>query len=225
MSKLAGMIPGMPEYLVPKNGDQESTNRLRKFCVIMDSMSNKELDGKVDLHKTDDPSVESRIRRIAAGSGSHPNEVKMLLLAHRQFEGMVGQMSKSGMMGKAGQAKQAQFAQQIRKNPNLINQRLNQMDPRVLQQLGGREQVASMMQQMAKSGGAAPPGGAPNMEAMQAMMGGMGGGFPMPGMMPGAGMPGAGAGGVPDMEAMMKMASAMGMGGGGGMPGFPGAGR
>jgi len=136
----------MPEYLVPKNGDQESTNRLRKFCVIMDSMSNKELDGKVDLRSyQDDPAAESRIRRIAAGSGSHPSEVKMLLIAHKQFEGMVGQMSKTGMMGKAGQAKQAQIAAQMRKNPNLINQRLNQMDPKVIQQLGGREKVAEQM--------------------------------------------------------------------------------
>ena len=250
MSKFAGMIPGMPDYLVPKNGDQESTNRLRKFCVIMDSMSNKELDGQFDWHgKKDDLVVQSRIRRIAAGSGSHPAEVQMLLLAHRQFAGMVGQMSKSGLLasgGKAGQQQaklqQAQMAAQLRKNPNLIQQRLNQMDPRVLQQMGGREHVAAMMQQMAKSGGVPPPGGGmggmpgmgamggmpgmggmggmPSMEAMQAMMGGMGGG--MPGMGAGGGMPGmggGGAGGMPDMESIMKMASAMGMGG------MPGAGR
>ena len=231
MSKFAGMIPGMPDYLVPKNGDQESTNRLRKFCVIMDSMSNKELDGQFDWHgKKDDPVVQSRIRRIAAGSGSHPAEVQMLLLAHRQFAGMVGQMSKSGLLasgGKAGQQQaklqQAQMAAQLRKNPNLIQQRLNQMDPRVLQQMGGREHVAAMMQQMAKSGGVPPPGGGmggmPSMEAMQAMMGGMGGG--MPGMGAGGmpGMGGGGAGGMPDMESIMKMASAMGMGG------MPGAGR
>lgn len=212
----------MPEYLVPKNGDQESTNRLRKFMVMMDSMSNKELDGKVDLHKTDDPTVESRVRRIAAGSGCHPGEVKMLLLAHRQFEGMVGQMSKSGMIGKGGQARQQQMIAQMRKNPNLINQRLNQMDPRMLQQMGGRENVMAMMQQMAKGGGGPGSGAMPNMDAMQAMMGGMGG---MPGggmqlppnMGSGGGMPG-GLGGM-DMESLMKMANAMGMGGGGGING------
>ena len=33
MSKLMGMMPGMPEYLVPKGGDQESTHRLKKFMV------------------------------------------------------------------------------------------------------------------------------------------------------------------------------------------------
>lgn len=103
----------------------------------MDSMTNAELDGKVDFSKKGDPKVESRIRRIAAGSGSHPQEVKMLLQCHKQFEGMVSKMGKSGMMGKNATRQQQQMAAQMRKNPNLINQRLNQMDPRMLQQLGG----------------------------------------------------------------------------------------
>jgi len=235
LNKFMGMIPGMPDYLVPKGGgDQESTNRLRKFMVMMDSMTNAELDGKVDFHKKYDPEIESRIRRIAAGSGSHPNEVKMLLLAHRQFATMVSQMGKSGMMpgNKQQQMQQKQALAQMRKNPNLINQRLNQMDPKVLQQMGGRDKVMAMMQQMAKGGG--PQSGMPGMDSL---MGGGGGGM-MPGMMPPGMIPpgAAGAGGLrpgemppgagmPDMESVIKMAQAMGLGGGGqGFPpgGFPG---
>lgn len=191
MNKLMGMIPGMPDYLIPQGGDQESTNRLRKFMIMMDSMSNAELDGKVDLRTKFDPKVEKRIRRIAAGSGCHPNEVKMLLVVHKQFEGMVGKMGKSGMVGKNAQARQQQFAAQLKKNPNLIQQRLNQMDPKMLQQMGGREKVAAMMQQMAKGGNT---GGMPDMESLMGSAGGL------PGM-----------GGM-DMGAMMKMAQAMGMG-------------
>jgi signal recognition particle subunit SRP54 len=192
MNKLMGMIPGMPDYLMPQG--EESTHRLRKFMVMMDSMSNAELDGKVDLRTKYDPQVEKRIRRIAAGSGCHPNEVKMLLVVHKQFEGMVSKMGKSGMVGKNAQARQQQLAAQIKKNPNFIQQRLNQMDPKMLQQMGGREKVAAMMQQMAKGGGNA--GGMPDMDAL--MSGGMPGGMP-------------GMGGI-DMGAMMKMAQAMGMG-------------
>ena len=81
MSKMMGMMPGIPEYMIPKNGDDESTKRLRKFMVIMDSMNDAELDGKVDLHKKGDAKIESRIRRIAGGSGTHPMEVQMLLQA------------------------------------------------------------------------------------------------------------------------------------------------
>jgi signal recognition particle subunit SRP54 len=140
----------MPEYLVPKGGDADATARLKKFMVIMDSMNKAELDGKVNLHDDTDQ-VQSRILRIARGSGSHPNEVKLLLLSHKQFEGVVSKMGKS--MGAANAAagdsagsklKQQQLAAQMRKNPNLIQQRINQMDPRMLQQMGGRENVMAM---------------------------------------------------------------------------------
>jgi signal recognition particle subunit SRP54 len=190
LNKLVGMVPGMPDYLIPKGGDQEATHRLRKFMIMMDSMNNSELDGKVDMHDKFDPKVESRIRRIAAGSGTHPDEVRLLLQTHKQFEGMVSKMGKSGLMGKNAQARQQQFAAQMRKNPNLINQKLNQMDPRMLQQMGGRDQVMAMMQQMGKGGGA--QGGTPNMDAL---MGGQGG------MMPPGGM----GGGMPAMPAVMDM--------------------
>ena len=239
--KLAGMIPGMPEYLIPKGGDEQSTARLRKFMVIMDSMNNTELDGKIDMHQKDDPKIESRIRRIAAGSGSHPNEVKMLLVTHKQFAGMVNKMGKSGMIGnKKAQSQQQQLAQQMRKNPNLINQRINQMDPRMLQQMGGREKVMAMMQSMAKGGnpGGTAGGGMPDFSAMMQGMGGgmpnmggsmppgMGGGFPnMGGSMPpgmGGGFPNSmPPGGFPsgmDMESVMRMAQSMGMAPPGGAP-------
>jgi signal recognition particle subunit SRP54 len=190
------MMPGMPDYLIPKAGDQEATHRLRKFMVMMDSMSNRELDGLVDLNKKHDPKTEARIHQIAAGSGSHPNEVKMLLACHQQNASMVAQMGKSGIMTKAGQAKQQQMTAMLKKNPNLIQQRVNQMDPKQLQQLGGRDAVLNMLQQMSKGGG----GGAPSMESMMSgMSGGLPGGMSMP-----AGM---------DMEQMMNMAKAMGMAG------------
>ena len=188
----------MPDYLVPKGGDEESTTRLRKFLFMMDSMTDAELDGKVNMNDKNDAAVESRIRRIASGSGSHPNEVKMMLQAHRQFESMVGKMGKAGIMGKAGKAQQQQMAAMMKRNPNQIQQRLNQMDPRMLQSLGGRDNVMAMMQQMARGGPPGGPGGMPNMEAMQAMMQQMGGG--MPGM--GGDMPGMGGG--MNLAAMME---------------------
>ena len=132
IDKVMGMIPGMPDYLIPQNGDDESTNRLRKFMYMMDSMNDAELDGRVDMHKKDDPSVERRVRRIAAGSGTHPNEVKMLLQTHKQFEGVVSKMGKSGMMGKAGQARQRQAMEQMRKNPQAMMKQL-QNNPQAMQ--------------------------------------------------------------------------------------------
>merc|ERR1712238_7084 len=236
------MVPGMPEYLVPKSGDNDSNTRLKKFLYMMDSMTDKELDGKVDFSDHDDANTMSRIRRIAAGSGTHPKEVQMLLQVHKQFEGMVSKMGKSGMVGKQAQAQQQAMAAQMRRNPNFINQRLNQMDPNMLEKMGGREQVKMQMEAMAKGGGTGggmgigggmPPGGMGGgqmpgtMPGMQQMMQAMGGGG-MPGM---GGMPPGGMGGgqMPDMATMMKMAQSMGRGGGGGgggmSPGGMGSGQ
>lgn len=57
---------------------------------------------KVDLEKS-----ESRILRIARGSGTHPDEVRGLLKMHKHFEKAFGKVGKS-MKGDAKQAKQLQ---------------------------------------------------------------------------------------------------------------------
>jgi signal recognition particle subunit SRP54 len=205
----AGMMPGM-------NDPGLQQRQLRRFMVMMDSMTSDELDGKVDLHKKFDDGVDSRIRRIARGSGCHPEEVRLLLLSHRQMEGFVKKVGKSGVASRQNQIKQQQFIAQARKNPNLIQQRVNQMDPKTLQQLGGRDAVIAMMQQQVNQGGGAGGNGMDDM--VPPPPGGFGGMSGFPGMPPGM-----------DMEQLMKMAQAMGMGpgapmaGGPGMGGFPGS--
>ena len=110
------MIPGLPSGLIPKGQEKEGANRIRKFMYMMDSMTDAELDGKVDWHgkRGDDPSIQSRIKRIARGSGTHPKEVQMLLQQHKQMEGMVSKMGKSGMF--KGNAKQKQMMENLKKN-------------------------------------------------------------------------------------------------------------
>ena len=202
LNKIAGMIPGMPDYLVPQNGEDEQTKRLKKFCVIMDSMTNKELDGKVDLNAwPNDPKILSRIERIAAGSGTHPTEVKMLLQTHQQFENMIIKMGKAGGGKNISEAQRRQMAAQMKTNPAAIRKRINQMDPALVKQMGGQEAIMNMMAQEAGGGGG---GGMPDMSSMMSAMGGG-----MPGM-------GGGGGGMPDMAQVQQMMSSMGMGGGGG---------
>lgn len=62
-------------HLIPK-GDDATSKQLKMFMVMMDSMTNAELDGAFDFHaKTTNPAdIQSRIRRIAQGSGRHPKE-------------------------------------------------------------------------------------------------------------------------------------------------------
>jgi len=233
LDKVMGMIPGMPDYLIPQNGgdkNDESTMRLRKFMYMMDSMNDAELDGKVELShkKGNDPAMEKRIRRIAAGSGTHPVEVKMLLQAHEQFEGMVSKMGKSGLMGgkKGGMqgARQRQMMEQMRKNPNAMMKQLqsNPQAMQMMQQLSQSGGMPGMPGMPGMGGGGGMPGmpgmggggGMPDMNSIMQMMGQMGGGGGMPGGMP-PGM-GGGGGGMPDMNQMMQMMGQMGMGGMGG---------
>jgi len=237
MNKVMGMVPGMPEYLIPKGGGDDPSNaRLKKFMYMMDSMTDKELDGKVELgagivngssgtsgdkaRASDE--AESRIKRIARGSGTHPDEVKVLLKVHAQFEGMVTRMGKAGMIGGknsgVSQARQRQAAEQMKKNPNALVQQLSRTNPQMLKQMGGREGLMNMMQQMGGAGGGMPGGGdggggMPDMATMAKMMGGMGGG----------GMGGSNGGGMPDMATMAKMMGGMGGGGGAGAGGMGGS--
>jgi len=161
MNKVMGMIPGVPEYLIPRSSeDDEATTRLKKFIYMMDSMTASELDGKVNLHnfKTD-PNIMSRINRIARGSGTHPEEVKMLLVCHKQFESIVSKVGKSGMMNSA---MQKQMADKMKRNPNEIMKRINQMDPKLLQQMGGSANVMNMLKNSGE--------GASSISALQTML-------------------------------------------------------
>ena len=115
------------------------------FCIC--SMTDAELDGKVDWHnkRGNDKTIDSRIKRIARGSGTHPNEVKMLLQTHKQMEGMVSKMGKSGMLKGNNMAKQKQMMEAMKKNPAAAMNYINKMDPRMLQQMGGRDAVMKMV--------------------------------------------------------------------------------
>lgn len=63
--------------------------------------------GKVDLAQS-----ESRIIRIARGSGTHPEEVRNLLKLHKHFEKVFGKVGKN-MKGEASKAKQLQVCSAI----------------------------------------------------------------------------------------------------------------
>ena len=195
MSKFMGMIPGIPQQVIPK--DDDKNNYIKKFMYIMDSMTDAELDGKVDLHKKD-AKTESRIRRIAVGSGTHPDEVRMLLQSHKQMENVAAKVGKSGML-KASNDKRAAAAM---KNPALMQKHLRNLNPqqaKMLEQMGGAGNMMNMMQGM----GGMPGGGLPpnmDMAQMAKAMQGMGG------------MPGMGSG-MPDMSQMAQMMQSMGMGG------------
>merc|ERR1712087_318075 len=120
----------------------------------MDSMSNKELDCDVALD-------EKRVMRVAKGSGSPPCDVYALLEEYKRMERMVGKMGKSGLFGKGGDLTQLQ------RNPGQVMQKMQgAMDPRMLQQMGGAQNMMKMMKEFGKM---------ENMGGMLEGLGGMGG--------------------------------------------------
>jgi signal recognition particle subunit SRP54 len=76
---------------------------------MMDSMTDAELDGKVDMSP-------SRIMRVARGSGQHPEMVQLLLKCHKQFEDVVRKMGKSGLMKGGDQM----MNQKMARNPQVL---------------------------------------------------------------------------------------------------------
>lgn len=156
ISKVVGMIPGLSSNLIPKGKEKESTDRIKKFMCIMDSMTDKELDCEQEI-------TESRLYRIAKGAGAHPREVQYLLEEHKRFAKMVGQMGKMGL-GNMDEAS-------IKKNPQAaLKNAKKAMDPKAMQQMQG--QMGGMMEMMK---GMDPNEMAKMQEMMSGMMGGAGG--------------------------------------------------
>uniref|UniRef100_A0A7S1TR72 Signal recognition particle 54 kDa protein n=1 Tax=Phaeomonas parva TaxID=124430 RepID=A0A7S1TR72_9STRA len=165
IGKVMGMLPGMPSHLLGGGGPggDQSTERVKRFMTMMDSMTDAELDGQMDKDLENSP---SRIERIAYGSGSHPLEVQMLLRTHKQFEGVVKKMGKSSLM----RGNDEQLAKQMARNPKqVLGQISKAMNPRMLAQMGGAQNVMQMMKEMSKMDGGGGPGGMPDLQGMFGM--------------------------------------------------------
>merc|ERR1712137_915720 len=137
MSQIMQMIPGMSQ-LLPKGAEKEGVKRITRFMVVMDSLNDDELDCAV-------PMTEPRRLRVAKGSGSSLQEVNQLLDEYKRMEKMVGKMGKSGLFGKGGDITQ------LGRNPGQVMQKMQSaMDPRMLQQMGGAQNMMKMMKELGK---------------------------------------------------------------------------
>jgi signal recognition particle subunit SRP54 len=88
ISKIFEMLPfGFGGLKVDENTMEITQDKMKKFKVIMDSMTEEEL-----LH----PRIidSSRVRRIAIGSGTTPQEVKELLKYYKTMKGLMKKMRK-----------------------------------------------------------------------------------------------------------------------------------
>jgi len=160
LNKVMEMIPGFAQILQQSgNKNIDSGQRIKNFIVMMDSMTDDELDdNKVLQNKL---ARDSRIARIARGSGHSVREVNELLDNFKHFEKMMGKLKnvkipKSGQIGGRG-----------------VAQIGNILPPNLMKQMGGMGALQSMLKGMGGTGG----GGMADLQRMaQKMMGGGGDG-------------------------------------------------
>lgn len=82
------MIPGFGAN-IPSDMVELSEDRLKKFRIIMDSMTEKELEDPKRIHF-------SNIKRISRGSGTTHREVKELLDQYNMMKKLFKQFGKRG---------------------------------------------------------------------------------------------------------------------------------
>ena len=173
------LLPGVGTNLINKDNEKESILRIKRFIYIMDSMTPKELDQ--DEPMTD----ESRIMRIAKGSGTTIVEVKILLEEHKKLRSLISKVGPTNL-GKGMNDKV-----NLMRNSNQIMGKLQQcIDPKIMAQLGGAGNLMNMMKEMSSN---------PQMEEMMKSFGG--GGGDMASMLGGlGGLAGLGGGGKPKKQ-------------------------
>lgn len=154
LQKVMSMIPGMANGgAMPPGYEKQGAQRIKRFMTIMDSMTDAELDCRKDALVEKDL---SRIIRVAKGSGTHPMYVDELLCEHKRFEKMFGKMGKAGLMKETGDMTS------LTRNPKQTLQKLQScVDPMMLQQMGGAQNMLSLMQTMdeQEAGGGGKKGG------------------------------------------------------------------
>jgi signal recognition particle subunit SRP54 len=95
ISKIASMIPGLPQELLA-GSDEEGSLRMKRMIYITDSMTAEELDSDGSLFletgKDGKPTgLTWRMTRVAKGSGTSVREVEELLCQYRMMANMAKQ--------------------------------------------------------------------------------------------------------------------------------------
>ncbi|EGC34032.1 signal recognition particle 54 kDa subunit [Dictyostelium purpureum] len=145
IDKFVQMIPGMSQ--MPQLQGNEGNLKLKAYINILDSLSDKELDGKK-------PITQKRILAIAQGAGRHPKEVLELLEQHKMFEKLIGGKVPGGM-GNMGNLLS-------KGGPKGLQQLQNMMPPQMMKQMnaaGGMQGLLNSFKNMDMSGLAKMMGG------------------------------------------------------------------
>lgn len=107
LQKVASMVPGLSN-IADQLGGEDSHQRVRKMICILDSMTEKELDGDAQLFWKE----PTRCVRVARGSGASVREVEEVLnqqeIMSRMAKGLGGQNGVMSQLKKMQQTRQGQ---------------------------------------------------------------------------------------------------------------------
>ncbi|EER04636.1 signal recognition particle 54 kDa protein 2 [Perkinsus marinus ATCC 50983] len=137
MSKMLSMLPGMGGSSLPTMSDEASVKRIKRFLVMMDSLTAAEMDSAKPITEG------TRIMRISRGSGSHPYAVIELIEEHKKMQKMLQRMGKTGLLSKAGD-----LTNMVRNPQQVISKLKASVDHDTLAKMGGAENFFSMMKEM-----------------------------------------------------------------------------
>lgn len=114
LNQVVSMIPGLNQNMIPKGREKEGTARIKRFLCMMDSMTEEELSATHEKPFTEN----SRIIRIARGSGTHPQEVVLLIQEYIKFKNMVEKFGEMGLNNMTDM-------KQLQRNPKQMMQQMS----------------------------------------------------------------------------------------------------
>lgn len=135
IGQVLSMLPGFSQELMPKGREKESQAKVKRFMTMMDSMTNEELDSTNPKIMT-----ESRIMRIARGSGRMPHEVLEMMEEYKRLAKIWSKMKglkipKKGDMSALSRNMNAQHLSKV-------------LPPEMMNQIGGMGGLQNIMKQM-----------------------------------------------------------------------------
>ena len=158
LSKVMSMLPELNSEMF-RGSDQDVSRKMKRCMAILDSMTEEELnsDGKIFS------SHDSRVLRVALGSGTFPLEVHDLLSQYKKFAHIFKNMGgKSGLFGRGGlgaslggagaSAHGRGSAVPTERTLNQMTQQLSKfVPPDMLRQMGGAAGLGNFMRQFENS--------------------------------------------------------------------------
>ncbi|GMN49986.1 hypothetical protein TIFTF001_019151 [Ficus carica] len=139
ISQVFSMLPGFSAELMPKGREKESQAKIKRYMTMMDSMTNEGNSNPKLMN-------ESRMMRIAIGSGRHIREVMEMLEEYKRLAKIWSKMKglkipKKGEMSALSRNMNAQHMSKV-------------LPPQMLKQIGGMGGLQSLMKQMGSMGSA-----------------------------------------------------------------------